>query len=89
MGRTFYTQTGKWIGEFHQFLKVKLIFSVGAAFDFYTGNIRFAPNWMQKIGLEWFFRLSSEPRRLWPRYSKVVPKFIYLSLLQLLGFKKL
>jgi len=41
---------------------------VGAAFDFHAGNKRTAPSWMQKRGLEWLFRLSQEPRRLWRRY---------------------
>ena len=41
---------------------------VGAAFDFHSGTIRQAPSWMQKMGLEWFFRLTQEPARLWKRY---------------------
>jgi exopolysaccharide biosynthesis WecB/TagA/CpsF family protein len=42
---------------------------VGAAFDFHSGNKRMAPAWMQRRGLEWLFRLASEPRRLWRRYA--------------------
>lgn len=41
---------------------------VGAAFDFHAGNKKKAPPWMQKRGLEWLFRLTQEPRRLWKRY---------------------
>jgi N-acetylglucosaminyldiphosphoundecaprenol N-acetyl-beta-D-mannosaminyltransferase len=41
---------------------------VGAAFDFFAGTVRQAPRWMQDHGLEWAFRLSVEPRRLWKRY---------------------
>ncbi|HEX9052993.1 MAG TPA: WecB/TagA/CpsF family glycosyltransferase [Anaeromyxobacter sp.] len=41
---------------------------VGAAFDFHSGNKRMAPAWMQRRGLEWLFRLVTEPRRLWRRY---------------------
>lgn len=41
---------------------------VGAAFEFHAGTIRRAPQWMGRIGLEWFYRLVSEPRRLWERY---------------------
>jgi N-acetylglucosaminyldiphosphoundecaprenol N-acetyl-beta-D-mannosaminyltransferase len=78
----------KWIGEFHKKIKVKLIFSVGAAFDFHTGNIIFAPLWMQKIGLEWFYRLIKEPKRLWKRYFKIIPPFMFFSILQLTGLKK-
>jgi len=77
----------KWIREFHKKLKVKLIFSVGAAFDFHTGNIKFAPLWMQKIGLEWFYRLINEPKRLWKRYFKIIPSFVFFSILQLAGLK--
>ena len=47
-----------------------LFFGVGAAFDFHTGRTRQAPRWMQCCGLEWFFRLCSEPRRLGKRYLK-------------------
>ncbi|MBT2248087.1 WecB/TagA/CpsF family glycosyltransferase [Arthrobacter sp. BHU FT2] len=41
---------------------------VGAAFDFSAGNLRHAPKWMQKAGLEWLFRFIQEPKRLWRRY---------------------
>jgi exopolysaccharide biosynthesis WecB/TagA/CpsF family protein len=41
---------------------------VGAAFDFHAGNKRMAPGWMQRSGLEWLFRLTQEPGRLWRRY---------------------
>ena len=41
---------------------------VGAAFDFAAGTLSVAPTWMQRAGLEWLFRLASEPRRLWRRY---------------------
>ena len=58
---------------------------VGAAFDFLTGAKRQAPVWMQNAGLEWLFRLSQEPRRLWKRYLIYNPLFIVLSLIDLLG----
>lgn len=44
------------------------VIAVGAAFDFLSGNKREAPGWLRVLGLEWFFRLVSEPRRLWRRY---------------------
>lgn len=78
----------KWAADFQKRLNVKLIFTVGAAFDFHTGNIKFAPKWMCTVGLEWLHRLISEPKRLWPRYSRIVPKFLYLSLLQLFKINK-
>lgn len=62
----------------------KLIITIGAAFDFYTGKVRQAPRWVQRIGLEWFFRLLQEPRRLAPRYLKIVPKFALIAIISLL-----
>ena len=56
---------------------------VGAAFDFLTGAKPQAPRWMMSVGLEWFFRLVSEPRRLWKRYLKHNPRFAFLFAAQL------
>jgi N-acetylglucosaminyldiphosphoundecaprenol N-acetyl-beta-D-mannosaminyltransferase len=50
---------------------------VGAAFDFYAGTKKMAPEWMKKAGLEWLHRLFSEPRRLWKRYLWNNPRFVY------------
>lgn len=58
---------------------------VGAAFDFHAGLKRRAPRWMQQAGLEWLFRLLSEPRRLWRRYLYHNPRFVILALKQLWG----
>lgn len=58
----------KWILSNINKLNVKVAISVGATIDFITGRRRRAPIWMQKIGLEWFYRLVQEPRRLWKRY---------------------
>ncbi|MFM7645530.1 MAG: WecB/TagA/CpsF family glycosyltransferase [Sphingomonadales bacterium] len=65
-------------------LQSKLIITIGAAFDFYTGRVKQAPRWMQKGGLEWFYRLMQEPRRLAPRYLKIVPKFALMAIRNLL-----
>jgi exopolysaccharide biosynthesis WecB/TagA/CpsF family protein len=51
---------------------------VGAAFDFHAGNKKMAPRWMQKRGLEWFYRLTQEPTRLWRRYLTIHTTFAYL-----------
>jgi N-acetylglucosaminyldiphosphoundecaprenol N-acetyl-beta-D-mannosaminyltransferase len=51
---------------------------VGAAFDFHAGMVRQAPPWMQRRGLEWVFRLTMEPRRLWKRYATSNPHFVLL-----------
>lgn len=61
-----------------------VLVGVGAAFDFHTGNVREAPRWMQEAGLEWLFRFTQEPRRLWKRYAKHNPRFVGLLLKQLL-----
>jgi N-acetylglucosaminyldiphosphoundecaprenol N-acetyl-beta-D-mannosaminyltransferase len=61
-----------------------VMFGVGAAFDFIAGSKKQAPRWMMKYGLEWLFRLGSEPRRLAPRYVKHNPRFVFLLARQLL-----
>jgi N-acetylglucosaminyldiphosphoundecaprenol N-acetyl-beta-D-mannosaminyltransferase len=55
---------------------VPVLIGVGAAFDFHAGLIPQAPGWMQRLGLEWAFRLSREPRRLWRRYVRYNPRFV-------------
>lgn len=57
------------------------LIGIGAAFDFHAGRVRRAPRWMQRSGLEWLFRLISEPRRLWRRYLILAPRFVWLVLL--------
>ena len=69
-------------------LTAPVLIAVGAAFDFHAGRIPQAPQWMQRSGLEWFFRLLHEPRRLWYRYLVYNPLFILLTLVQSLGLKK-
>lgn len=55
--------------------------AVGAAFDFHAGAVKRAPKWMQRSGLEWMYRLLSEPRRLWRRYLVLAPKFVFVVLM--------
>ena len=57
---------------------------VGAAFDFLAGHKRQAPSLLQRLGLEWLFRLVNEPRRLWRRYLYRNPRFVALFAAQLL-----
>lgn len=68
-------------------LQCGYIITVGAAFDFHTGTIKQAPKIIQQSGLEWFFRLTIEPKRLWKRYLNIVPKFLTYSLLDLITSK--
>ncbi len=65
-----------------------VMMAVGAAFDFHAGNIKHAPNWMQKSGLEWLFRLIQEPKKLWKRYLVTNSHFVYLFILCKLDFHK-
>ena len=64
------------------------MFGVGAAFDLLTGRVRQAPKWMQGNGLEWFYRLTQEPRRLARRYLINNPLFVGRAALQLTGARK-
>jgi N-acetylglucosaminyldiphosphoundecaprenol N-acetyl-beta-D-mannosaminyltransferase len=58
----------EWLAAFRPLLHAPVILAVGAAFDFHAGRLRRAPRWAQRLGLEWAFRLASEPRRLAGRY---------------------
>ena len=53
---------------------------MGAAFDLITGRVRQAPRWMQEHGLEWFYRLGQEPRRLWRRYLIYGTEFLWFEI---------
>lgn len=67
-----------WVGAHRGRLDAAALLAVGAAFDFHTGDLRQAPGWMQRSGLEWLFRLAMEPRRLWHRYTVVNATFLWL-----------
>ena len=69
-------------------LDTALLIGVGAAFDFHSGRVHQAPLWMQRSGLEWFFRLCTEPRRLWKRYAVGVPLFMVRAAAQLVGLRR-
>jgi N-acetylglucosaminyldiphosphoundecaprenol N-acetyl-beta-D-mannosaminyltransferase len=78
----------RFMAEFLPKLDVTLMIGVGAAFDFHSGRVKQAPRWMQRSGLEWFYRLCSEPRRLAKRYGRNNPRFLWKFLGQQAGFKK-
>jgi N-acetylglucosaminyldiphosphoundecaprenol N-acetyl-beta-D-mannosaminyltransferase len=61
-----------------------VMLGVGASFDFFAGNVKESPEWMGRLGLEWLFRLSQEPRRLWKRYLILNPRFTFHALRQIL-----
>lgn len=77
-----------WVAKFRPLLQAPVLIAVGAAFDFHAGRIKQAPRWMQRSGLEWFFRLTQDPRRLWKRYIFGNPRFVYLVLRQLIRQRK-
>ncbi|WP_457637190.1 WecB/TagA/CpsF family glycosyltransferase [Oceanithermus sp.] len=77
----------RWMAEHRGRVRAVMI-GVGAAFDFHAGKVRKAPAWMQRMGLEWLFRLAMEPRRLWRRYAKHNPRFVMLAIMQLLGLRR-
>lgn len=70
----------RWMFDHRRSFPGLTMIGVGAAFDFHAGCTPQAPGWMQRLGLEWFFRLSTEPKRLWRRYLLVTPRFLPLWL---------
>jgi len=78
----------KFMAEFLPRLEVTLMIGVGAAFDFHSGRVKQAPRWMQRTGLEWFYRLCQEPGRLAKRYIRNNPLFVVKIAGQLSGLKK-
>jgi N-acetylglucosaminyldiphosphoundecaprenol N-acetyl-beta-D-mannosaminyltransferase len=76
-----------WI--FHMRHRISLpLLAVGAAFDFHAGSVPQAPEIMQRHGLEWLYRLSREPKRLWRRYLTITPRYLPLIASQTLGLRE-
>jgi N-acetylglucosaminyldiphosphoundecaprenol N-acetyl-beta-D-mannosaminyltransferase len=75
-----------WMDAHHGRIRAVMI-GVGAAFDYHAGSVRRAPPWMQRHGLEWFYRLCAEPRRLWRRYLVTNSLFLFHAARQMLGRK--
>lgn len=78
----------KLMSTFRPRIRARVMLGVGAAFDFNAGDLRQAPKWMQACGLEWFFRLCVEPRRLWRRYLRNNPSFLCHLFLQATRLRK-
>ncbi len=64
-------------------MQVPFCMGVGGSFDIVAGKTIRAPVWMQKAGMEWFYRILQEPKRMWKRYAKTNPVFIWLVLKEL------
>lgn len=77
----------RFMAEYLPLLDTTLMFGVGAAFDFHAGMVPQAPRWIQRAGMEWFYRLTKEPKRLWKRYLINNPLFIGRILLQWTGLR--
>jgi N-acetylglucosaminyldiphosphoundecaprenol N-acetyl-beta-D-mannosaminyltransferase len=69
-------------------LDVPVMIGIGAAFDLISGKVRQSPRWIQRSGFEWLYRLIQEPRRLWKRYFKNNPLFVWRVFLQLTGLRR-
>lgn len=78
----------RWMAAHLGKVQAPVMIGVGAAFDFHAGLKPQAPRWMQRSGLEWFFRMVSEPKRLARRYLQNNPRFVMAVLMQLLGLRR-
>lgn len=77
----------RWMADHVGRVGAPVLIGVGAAFDFLSGRKPQAPRWMQRSGLEWLFRFGTEPRRLWPRYSRY-PLFALLALIEVVRSRR-
>lgn len=78
----------QFMARYVDYLQVPLMFGVGAAFDFHTGAIRDCSPWIKRAGLQWFHRLIQDPKRLWKRYLRNNPSFLWHVAMQLFRFQK-
>jgi len=78
----------RWMAAMRPLLTAPVLLGVGAAFDFHSGTVRQAPRFVRGAGLEWLFRLATQPRRLWRRYLVDNPWFVWEVALHGLGFKR-
>ncbi len=77
----------KWMARMRDRLDAPVLIGVGAAFDFHAGLVPQAPPSLQRIGLEWAYRLVQEPRRLWRRYLRYNPRFVLALARQVLAHR--
>jgi exopolysaccharide biosynthesis WecB/TagA/CpsF family protein len=76
-----------WAYEFKNLLRMPVV-AVGAAFNFHSGRLAQAPSWLQRAGLEWLFRMTREPSRLWKRYLILNPYYLFLLSCQWSGLRQ-
>ena len=77
-----------WMGRNAAKLSSGVVIGIGGTFNFLAGKVKRAPRWMQRSGLEWIYRISQEPGRLWKRYAYGLVKYSYLSIGQLIGIRR-
>ena len=77
-----------WIANHREKLNVTVVVGAGAAFKLLSGEVKRAPSWLRNAGFEWFWRLVSEPKRVWRRVVFDAPRFIGLVALELTGLRK-
>jgi N-acetylglucosaminyldiphosphoundecaprenol N-acetyl-beta-D-mannosaminyltransferase len=77
----------RWMFSHSKNIHSGIMFGIGAGFAYLAGDTKHAPRWMKNLALEWLFRLVQEPKRLWKRYLKTIPQFLFFASLELLGKK--
>ncbi len=77
----------RFMAQYIDRLQAPLLIGVGAAFDYHTGQIRDCSAWIKRAGLQWVHRLMQDPRRLWRRYLRNNPAFLWRITQQLLGLR--
>jgi N-acetylglucosaminyldiphosphoundecaprenol N-acetyl-beta-D-mannosaminyltransferase len=77
-----------WISEHREKIRGSILVASGATFDFFSGRIKQAPEWIRNAGFEWLYRLSKDFRRLWVRYTLYNLVFLAMFSLQLLGLRR-
>jgi N-acetylglucosaminyldiphosphoundecaprenol N-acetyl-beta-D-mannosaminyltransferase len=77
-----------WISEHREKIRGTIMVASGATFDFFSGRIKQAPNWIRESGFEWLYRLTKDFRRLWLRYTVYNIIFLVMFSLQLIGLRR-
>lgn len=77
----------RWMAAHHGKIQSVMV-GIGGVFPVYAGVKKHAPKWVRENGLEWLYRLVQEPRRLWKRYWKTIPPFLWLALQQITSERK-
>lgn len=78
----------KFLNRWMDTMKVPFCMGVGGSFDIIAGMTKRAPVWMQQCGMEWFYRIMQEPRRMWKRYAKTNPVFVWMVLKEYIKVRK-